>query len=111
MGVIFANNSPIIAIGGGPIGRNAIATKSNDYTLLLFDYAILCNASSGSFSITLPSASTCTGKTYVIKKIDSSSNSVTIAGDVNIDGNLTLVIATQYDSVTVICDGENWFII
>ena len=89
----------------------AAITKTSDYTPLLSDYVILCDASSGSFTIALSSTTRRIGKTYVIKKIDSSRNSVTIAGIGTIDGNPTLLISTPYDSVTIVSNGTDWFII
>ncbi|SIS11535.1 beta strand repeat-containing protein [Williamsia sterculiae] len=58
-----------------------------------------CNASSGAFTVTLPGTTT-PGYRFTIKKIDSSANAVTIAG--TIDGATNYVLATQYDSVTLV---------
>jgi hypothetical protein len=74
---------------------------------------ILCNATSGAITITLPAASSNTNKIYGIKKIDSSINTITIDGNASetIDGALTQVISSQYDCLTIMCDGSNWYII
>jgi len=52
---------------------------------------------------------------FHIKKIDSTANTVSIEpddpGPELIDGAVQAVISTQYDSITVVSDGSNWFII
>ena len=80
----------------------------------LCDTVIIANSDSGVFSIVLPEPSGATvGKTYYIKKVDSSSNAITIepSGSATIDGQTNLDITTQYDSYTVISDGSSWWII
>ena len=74
---------------------------------------LLCDASSNSVTVNLPSASDSINTVYYVKKIDSSGNTVTIDGNSNetIDGSLTQVISVQYDSLTVVSDGSNWHII
>lgn len=99
--------------GGGSSLTYALTTKTGNYTALSTDSVILCNASGGGFTITLPAAASNTGKFYTIKKTDSSVNLVTI--DANsaeaIDGTLTRILTYQYDSLTICCDGSNWFIL
>ena len=75
---------------------------------------MLVNAGAGSVNITLPEASVNSGKYYIIKKVDSSGNVVTIKGNViseKIDGETSITLSLQYQYVTVICDGSNWYII
>jgi hypothetical protein len=93
-------------------GQHTVATKSSAYTLTTSDEVILANANSGSFSLTLPTA---IGNTnlFSIKKIDASSNTVTVAtsGGQTIDGGSTAVIRVRYASISVVSDGSNWCII
>ena len=81
------------------------ATKNDD--------VILCDASGGAFTITLPAAVNSTGIVLHIKKIDSSVNSVTVDGNSSetIDDATTAIITTQYESIQIICTGSEWFII
>jgi hypothetical protein len=68
---------------------------------------VLVDCTSGAVTITLPAASVgIQGKKYVIKKIDSTANAVTIAGTV--DGTTNPTLANQYASKTMQCDGTNW---
>jgi hypothetical protein len=50
---------------------------------------------------------------YVVKKIDSSGNNVTIypSGLADIDGASSKVISTQWDSLRFITDGEDWYLV
>ena len=93
--------------------RMAIVSKTANYTATAADQTILVSASGGAVVITLPAVAGCTGCVYNIKKTDSSVNTVTI--DANsaetIDGQLTQVIATQYQCITVQSDGTSWSII
>jgi hypothetical protein len=87
-------------------------SKTANYTALTTDYFIACDASGGSFTITLLAASGNTGMRLLIKKTDSSGNTVTIDGNASetIDGSTTQVINTQYECYELICSGSNWYI-
>lgn len=82
-------------------------------TLTADHFMVAVNASSGSVTITLPAAASHTDRIYTIKKIDSSGNKVTIDGnsDEKIDGEETVDLNLQYSYVTIVCDGDEWFII
>lgn len=73
---------------------------------------ILVDATSGPVTITLPPA--ISGGDFVIKKIDSTINAVTVDGDGSetIDNSTTQVITVQYVSIRIIADSSNnWWII
>ena len=86
-------------------------TKTGAYTLLASDQNVLGDATSGAFTLTLPAAASNSGQVYYITKIDSSTNVVTIDanGSETIDGELTLELGGQYNSVQIISDGSNWY--
>ena len=90
-----------------------LVTKTSGYTATATDYTILCNASGGAFTITLPAAASHTGRIYHIKKIDSSANAVTVDGNASetIDDGLTAVLTVQYESITIQSDGSEWWIL
>lgn len=73
----------------------------------------LCDTSGGGFTITLPIAANNKNRVITIKKISADGNTLTIDGfsAETIDGATTQAITTQYDSLTVWCDGDEWFII
>lgn len=68
------------------------------------------NATSGAITRTLPLAANRTGFTFVFKKVDSSENTVTIAraGSDTLDGQTSVVLYSQYETVKVISNGTGW---
>jgi len=89
-----------------------IASKAADYTATATDCTLLCDATLADLTITLPAASTVTGRFYNIKKVDGSRNLVTIDATTDtIDGSSTVIITAQWTTITVQSDGSNWWII
>ena len=72
---------------------------------------ILCNATSGNITVSLPTA-VGSEAAFNIKKIDSSTNTVIIdpSGAETIDGEATVTIYDDDDFVQVQSDGTNWVI-
>jgi hypothetical protein len=95
---------------GGPV---AISTKTGNYTVMTSDNVLLGDATSGSILFSLPTASSATGQVFFFKKIDASVNAVTIQafGAQLIDGANTLVISSQFVTVTMVSDGTQWWVI
>jgi hypothetical protein len=90
-------------------------SKTAAYTVLTTDEGklLLCDATSGAFTVTLPTvASAGDGFAIRIKKTDSSLLWVTIDGNgaETIDGVATYVLRNQYDSVHLVCDGTEWHV-
>jgi hypothetical protein len=73
---------------------------------------LLCDASGGAFTVTLPAAATVSGSSISVKKSDASANAVTVDGNAaeTIDGAATLALSTQYEAVTLWSDGTNWWV-
>lgn len=71
-----------------------------------------CDATGGNFTITLPDAETYPERVLTFKLI-SATNTVTIDADSpqTLDGTTGVTLATQYEYVTVVSDGADWFII
>lgn len=90
-----------------------VVSKTTSYVATSSDTVILCDATSGNITITLPAVSGLSGKVFYIKKINSNANSVTIDGNSSetIDGDLTQIITVQYDSVTIVCNGTAWYVV
>jgi hypothetical protein len=90
-------------------------------TLTLSDFAVLANASTAAFTITLPAVSStagaCNGMILFIKKIDSSANGITIAasGTDTIEGKTSVVLKKQFDYLQLISNNSNsgheWFVL
>jgi hypothetical protein len=90
----------------------AVTINSATTTLGTGNYFVKCNAASSNVTTTLPTAIGIAGKTFVIKKSDSSANSCIIntTASQTIDGDLTLTITTPSSSVNLISDGANYLI-
>ena len=97
------------AISGG-ISLNVETFTSTD-TLDANNHVCLCDTTSG-FTLNLPAAASHTGRIYQIKKTSADGNAVTIdgSGAETIDGSLTIILTTQFESITIVSDGSNWFI-
>lgn len=91
----------------------AVSTKTANYTLASTDGTILGDATLGGFTLTLPTAAAITGRIYIIKKIDSSANLVTIAttGGQTIDGGATAPLSIPQTALALQSDGSNWEIV
>lgn len=95
------------------------ASKTTAYTATGDETVIPCDASAAAFTVTLPAASTMTGKVLTIIKTDSDiSKPVTIDANASEQiipsvqsGQLTYILYTQYESVTIKCDGSNWYVV
>lgn len=91
-----------------------VRTETDTYAALVTDGVILMNAAS-SKTVTLPPAATAgAGKILVLKKIDSSlAVVITIDGNGSetIDSATTTTLNTQYEAITIYCDGSNWHIL
>jgi len=76
----------------------------------------LCDATSGDISITLPHAASCyiatRSREIAISKIDTSSNTVTIAGvsGATIAGETNQVLEYQNEVINLVTDGNNWYL-
>lgn len=73
---------------------------------------IMANATNGALTLTLPQASNNINKTYVITKSDSTNNPVKIDPNSSelINGASEFYLNVPYESITIICDGTQWFI-
>jgi hypothetical protein len=91
----------------------AVVSKTAAYTLSSTDSIVLGNATAGAFTLTLPDATTCQGRRYMLKKTDSSANVVTVGAtnSQTIDGTTTRALSTQYANIDVVSDGSNWQIV
>ena len=87
-----------------------IATVSTTYAASATDEAVLADASAGPLTIHLPAPQG--GLRIAVKKIDASSNAVTIdCPTYLIDGQATQVIPVQNAAYTLVANGTDWYII
>lgn len=94
----------------GPVASTTLplTTVTANYTATASDGVILANGAG--ITVTLPSAVTAgAGRTYTVKNINASA--ATIASTAGVIDTQTTVTARQFQAVTVVSDGANWFII
>lgn len=100
---------PGVDASGGPI---SVSTKSGNYTVQAGDNFILVNAAAGAITISLPTASSVTGRIFYIKKIDATTNIVTIQafGSQLIDGTNLITTNVQYSAFSLLSDGTQFWV-
>lgn len=98
---------------GGVALRTAIVTKTTAYTVREDDHTILVDATAAAVTISLPPMTR--GREYFVKKIDSTTNAVTVDGYASetIDGATTQTILAQYGVLhikgdTTVNSGKWW---
>lgn len=108
--VLSANGSGGTAWQTPTTPNSAVTTKTANYTLTGSDTLALGDATGGTFTFTLPTAVSNSGKVYQLKKIDSSTNAVAIntTSSQTIDGVTSASLANQWEMIEVISDGTNW---
>jgi hypothetical protein len=87
----------------------AVNKKVSNYTLSVLDDVILADSSSSLVRLSLPSASTVSGKLFKMKRINSGDNSVVVSGTF-IDGETGISLVSQYQSLSVISDGSGYYV-
>jgi len=104
-----------VDINGGLSGQIITCTiTANAYTVIGTDYHINVDDdvdATGNVTINLPAVATNTGRILHIKKIGNSYN-VILDGNASeeIDDATTQTMTSQYDSITIMCDGTAWWI-
>ena len=91
-------------------GYASLATVTADYTASAQEI-VLVDASGGNVTVTLPTPTDATAT--IIKRIDGSANTVTIAtpGSETIDGDSERTVTAQYVSRELMSDGSDYFVI
>jgi len=109
------NGSSIVPLYSGTVTGGGIITinsADNPYAAGA-KQTILASSAGGSLKIDLPAAASNEDTRFTIKKLDATSNPILIDpnGAELIEGAADYTINVQAVSITIICDGSNWFII
>lgn len=92
-----------------------ISFTLNEYTLALTlsadNFIVLIDTSGGNVTVTLPAAADHKNRIYTIKNVGAGSVTIDANSLEKIDGELTVVLNLQFAYVTIVCDGDEWFII
>ena len=96
----------------GSFSAKVVTVENQDYTMGDRDYFLKDATGDNGYDVVLPAAATCAGRTYIIKKIDSGTGSVTVySPGCDIDNDSNYILSGQNSALTVISDGSNWQII
>ena len=119
---IYASAADEVAIATG--GTQRIKVASNGFTVGASFALPLATTSSGitldatrdtsvgGFTVTLPDASTCSRRIYVVKNVGGNAVTIQANGAQTIDGSNTRSLAAQWDRVMIQSDGASaWFVI
>ena len=82
--------------------------KTATYTASATDYVIDCT--SGTFTVSLPTAVGITGRVYVIKNSGTGTITIDPNGAQTIDGLSAYTLAVRYESITIMSNGANWIV-
>ena len=106
-GDLYVGGSLVIT---NPISTTeAVLTTSSNTTLLSTNSIVLA---SGTITLTLPSATVNSGKSYKIKNVGTGEITVaTSTSTQTIDGDSVLISRYQYSAFTLASDGTNWVIL
>lgn len=88
-----------------------VQTKTAAYTAVATDRLVLCDASGGAFTVTLPAANA--SGALSVKKTDSTANAVTVAraGADTLDGGTTFDLTAQNHAAMLMSDGSSAWVI
>lgn len=113
LGKLALENRIASLLAGGVAGRGTYRTITATGNVVSGDYLLLCNATAGAITVTLPPVGLVAGRIYSFKKTDASANAVTIDGygSETIDGATTKSLASQYKALTIMSDGTTWWIL
>lgn len=101
----------VIGGSGSGGGTNTVTAVSGNYSILSSDSVLLVTCSSADITLTLPTL--VSGKMFYVKKLDSTIYKVIVSKNASetIDGRSTVEIYNQYDSIQVVNNGTNWFLL
>lgn len=93
------------------VGTTTLPFTNRTSTYVVDNTDCVVNCTSGTFTVTLPTAVGLEGQYFIIK--NSGTGVITIDGDGSetIDGSLNFSLSIQYESIAVVSNGSNWVIV
>ena len=113
-GTLTVTGTLTATVVNGVFYGSAPVTATSNYSVVSTDLWIINNKTGSSLTVTLPSASTSTGRELIIQNyqaftvISASSNVVYIGGG---SAGTAILAASVGDSATLVSDGTNWVMI
>lgn len=109
--ILQTNGSGVFSWTNDDTGSGySVTSKTANYTTTNTDDLVLVDATSGNITITTHTASGNIGDSLIIKKIDTSTNTVTVDPNSTetIDGVSTYVLKSEGEKIEIVSDGTNW---
>ena len=96
---------------GGGAARGAYRSVTTTGNVVSGDYLLICDATAGAITMTLPPAALVPGRIYVFKRVNSGANQVIVdpSGAETIDGAATHTLTPQWNALTIMSNGVAWF--
>jgi len=118
-GTVWASNTSTVsgATGftgaTGPMYPRTTTAITGATGLIPSNDVALVDCTLGPVTLSLPPVATSTNAVLTIKKIDGTTNNLTVKGNGSelIDGSNKQIISYQWSSITVICNGSKWFMV
>jgi hypothetical protein len=88
--------------------KSPYVAKTATYPIVTSDYIVDCT--SGTFTVTLPTAASDSGRTFIIKNSGVGTITVATTSSQTIDGALTQQLGSG-DSATVVSNGSGWIVV
>ncbi|MBN1137886.1 MAG: hypothetical protein JXM73_14955 [Anaerolineae bacterium] len=99
-----------LSVQGNLFAHVRVTTVTGDTTLAAAQAGVVLVDNAAAATITLPDAASARGVTFTIKRFTANAVTVGSAGG-TIDGLASQSLAAQYDFITVVSDGTNWWIV
>lgn len=101
------------ALQDGVNAAHLEAIDANSNYTVASNRVIIADATAGGFTVTLPLAANAIDMEFVVKKVDSSVNVVTVTaqGAETIDGATTVTLTAQWGKVRIFCDGIDFYLV
>ena len=91
-----------------------VTVTATSYTAIVADDVILVDddTAGGVVTVDLPAAAADQGKPKYIKKLGSTANvTIDADGSETVDGSLTRALTAQYETVCIVSDGAEWWVL
>ena len=90
---------------------HSISTKTGAYTAALTDHTLIADCSSAGFTLTLPAASTCSGRTYIVIKGDATNNVLAFSSAIRLSTSQTMPSVNYNVRLHIQSDGTDWWLV
>lgn len=92
-------------------GSTTLPFTNQTSTYVIDNNDCVVNCTSGTFTVTLPTAVGIEGQFFIIKNSGTGVITIDANGSETIDGALNKVMAVQYEAYYVISNGANWVVV